>query len=120
MVGLGLLVIDTARNGAWGPFLPAAILGLPIGAMAGCLDALPGLLLLALLGPRFRRHRGSASVVVGLVAAAVPLAITFRAGLPAAPAATWTGLGLAGAAFLAAVICGPVVLRDVADQPGLM
>jgi hypothetical protein len=94
------LLALTIAIGDWESYLGAAVLGAPFGALAGVVEGLLALAAVLLLG--LRRIVALASLVGGLAAAAVPLAITFHAGWPRAAGGSYIGIGLSCAAFVAA------------------
>ncbi len=110
VIALGLLIALRAVNHDWVVLPPAAILGLPIGAMAGGSDAMLAGAAVALMGRRARALVWPVAVVAGLVASAIPLIVTFHAGYPTADGGIWIGLGLSGAAFLSGAALTPVAL----------
>ena len=115
------LLALTIAIGDWETYPGAVLLGVPVGAMAGVLEALLALAAVLLLGRRLRRIVPLASVVGGLAAAAVPLLITFHAGWPRAEGGSYIGIGLSSAAFVAAAALAWPVLTGrpcLAHSPG--
>jgi hypothetical protein len=119
VIGELYLLALTIAIGDWETYPGAAILGVPFGALAGVLEGLVALAAVLLLGRRLRRIVPLASVVGGLAAAAIPLLITFHAGWPRAEGGSYIGIGLSGAAFVAAAgLAWPVLTGKPAVLAG--
>lgn len=113
-IGVGLLMVAATLDhsaGEWATVMPALLIGVPVGALAGALDALPALVVLVVLVPRQPGRPGLAGVVAGLMAAVIPAAITFHAGWPDTAGGAWSGIGLTLAAFAAGALLTPIALR---------
>lgn len=111
-IGLGLLLLLTAVAGdGWAILLPAAVIGAPIGALAGALDAGLALAVVGLIGSAARARIWPAALVAGVVAAVIPLLVTFHDGWPRAAGGGWIGLGLSASAFMSGLGLTPIALR---------
>jgi len=112
MIAVGFLIaLSLAGQDEWSMLVPEAILGMPAGAGAGAAEAVLALSVLHLLPHRALALRWPAALVAASVAAAVPLLLTFHAGMPTAAGGIWIGLGLAAAAFVAGAALTPIALR---------
>jgi hypothetical protein len=111
LIGELYLLGVTVWLGDWSAWLGASILAVPVAALLGIIDSALAAAIIAVAGPPIFDRVWATRTVAGLAAAALPLLITFHAGVPELADQLVSGLVLAAAAALAAILTSLAILN---------